>query len=730
MRTTVRICAIAFGTILVVLIAAALYVRQIDAEEYAANISVLVQKATGRELVIEGPVRLQKFPTPRIVAKQLRFGNAPWGSAPAMVTAEHLELELSPLPLLIGRYEVKRLVLEAPEILLESNTEGRVNWDFDGISGAAEDGTEEPPVEPIPITLSRVAIRNAKVVLRDGPSQKTIAVPIEELSLREAVASDRLRIELQASYEDRPIRVAGKIGRWLTIRHNEPFDIALRVEAFGALVNLTGAIDKPLDATGAHFDVSLEAKSTQEIDEVLGLDLPPAGPLTGSGRLTEAGGVVRIDDLRTTTKVSGGNFRVDGTVADLLGLDGVDLDVALSADSLASIAKLGGHALPPVGPVTASGKLRRERQVVRLTELQASVGDSKLSGSMALERAGPRAAIAGELRSSHLDLTPFFADSEVPTDRLFSSKPLDFDALGHLDAKIHLVADQAVTPKFSFADLTLDLELEGGYLRARSAGTFAQGRLDANLAVDSRQTPPAVSARVTGEKMSMAEVSASLRQVQLVQGGVVALRTELSGQGASIRQIMASSSGDIQLSLVDAQIQNDILEEISRDVVTEFLQFLRPASEQGGMTELHCAVVHLPVRDGVVTVERSIAVETPDVNMSVSGVVDFRDESLDLGVLLMRPKTIDLAKGSLADLARVQGTLLQPQVETDVQRAAVALITGGVALFAKSVMDELSKDAAPCLTALEYQPAAPSEETAEQVTSSAPVETVKPKPRE
>lgn len=704
MRIAVRVGAIALGVILILLVAAVLYLRQFDAAEYSAAINELVQEATGRELLIDGPMRLDGFPIPRIIAEQVRLANAPWGSRPEMLTAKRIELELSPLALLIGRFWVRRLVLETPEILLESDTDGRVNWDFLRTSEARPTATQRADDDPVHVTLSRVLVRNATLTLRDGPSAKVIELPVEALSLRETFAGDRLRIDVKASYKDRPVKVAGNFGRWLTLMRNEPLEFNLRLKAFGALANMIGAIDRPLDGTGLHMDVTLEAASTQEIDEVLGLDLPPAGPLTGRASISETGGIVRLEGLETKADVSGGTIRIGGTIADLLALDGVMLDVGVSADSLANIARLGGHELPAIGPVEASAKLHRNKKQERISELRGTLAGTDVSGSLAWGRGGPRVAISGELRFSRLDLNQFLADTEEPSDRLFSAAPVRFDALQHIDAQISVAAQQIAVRRFSFENLSVDIDLKDGHLRARPVGEFAQGPFNADLVVDSNSVPPTVSMRVDGRQISMSQVSERLRQVKMVEGGTVEVHADIASQGDSVRNLMANLNGAVRLSLADARVQNTILEQVSRDVVTEFLRFLKPPDEQQGMTELHCAVVHLPVRDGVVTVERSIAMETPDVNMSASGVIDLRDESLDLGVLLMRPKAIDLTKGSLADLARVQGTLLDPQVEADVTRTAVTVITGGVALLAKSVFDELTKDAEPCQTALAYQP--------------------------
>src|SRR4030095_13804647 len=45
-------------------------------------------------------------------------------------------------------------------------------------------------------------------------------------------------------------------------------------------------------------------------------------------------------------------------------------------------------------------------------------------------------------------------------------------------------------------------------------------------------------------------------------------------------------------------------------------------------TELQCAVVRLPLANGVARVDRTIAIETAQVGVSATGTLDFRHETL------------------------------------------------------------------------------------------------------
>ncbi len=104
----------------------------------AGAIVQAVKEATGRELVIEGPLKLSMFPQPRVSARKVRFANALGTKGAQMVDVEWIGASPAWWPLLRGEFEVGRLTLYKPTIVLEADAEGRPNWQFDPGAGAVQ----------------------------------------------------------------------------------------------------------------------------------------------------------------------------------------------------------------------------------------------------------------------------------------------------------------------------------------------------------------------------------------------------------------------------------------------------------------------------------------------------------------------------------------------------------------------------------------------------------------
>lgn len=122
--------------IVVVLVAAlvvSLYaiLQSQDFSQYRGLIEEQARAATGRQLVLAGELDLRLFSlSPALIVDDVTLKNASWGTRPDMVTLQRLEAEVALLPLFSGNLTVKRLVLVAPEIFLETDKKGRGNWIF------------------------------------------------------------------------------------------------------------------------------------------------------------------------------------------------------------------------------------------------------------------------------------------------------------------------------------------------------------------------------------------------------------------------------------------------------------------------------------------------------------------------------------------------------------------------------------------------------------------------
>src|SRR6478735_4345249 len=114
----------------VIIVAGIVLALSFDPNSFKPRVIAAVKQATGRDLVLQGPIRLGLSLKPTLVVQGASLSNPPGFSRPQMVTLEGLDLKLALIPLLSRRVVVDRLMLVKPDIMLETNAQGQPNWHF------------------------------------------------------------------------------------------------------------------------------------------------------------------------------------------------------------------------------------------------------------------------------------------------------------------------------------------------------------------------------------------------------------------------------------------------------------------------------------------------------------------------------------------------------------------------------------------------------------------------
>jgi uncharacterized protein involved in outer membrane biogenesis len=143
----------------------------VDVESYKPSLIEAVKAATGRELVIDGPMKLSVFPVPRISAQQVHFANAAGATGAQMVDVRWIGASPSWPALLQGRVEVGRVTLYQPTIVLETDANGVPNWQFQPGAGAVQ--PEGAPAAGFHLALGELRIVQGTISYTNPQSGQT-----------------------------------------------------------------------------------------------------------------------------------------------------------------------------------------------------------------------------------------------------------------------------------------------------------------------------------------------------------------------------------------------------------------------------------------------------------------------------------------------------------------------------------------------------------------------------
>ncbi len=281
------------------------------------------------------------------------------------------------------------------------------------------------------------------------------------------------------------------------------------------------------------------------------------------------------------------------------------------------------------------------------------------------------------------------------------------DGLKAADAQLAFRAERLKVRGLVLSDVAVEVGLSGGRLVVRPlTASVAGGRVSGDITLDARGATPRLAVNLDARKVDLGRVLKDMEITDVLETRLDA-KIAVKGGGASVRAIMAGLNGDILATLGEGRINNKAVDLAGADLVTEAFTSLNPLARKDDYTRLTCAVVRMPVRNGVATADKGIAVETTKMNIVGSGTVNLKTEKLDLAVRPRPKEGLGISLGGLAGLVRIKGTLGEPRVGIDEMGVAktgvavgAALATGGLSLVAQGLFDKATEGAPPCQVAL------------------------------
>src|ERR1700738_2068095 len=142
---TAKYLSIALGAVIAFIALALLAVRLfVDPNDYKPRTAAAVKNATGRELKLEGAIKLSVFPWIALELGPASLGNPPGFSDEPFVSFQHASVRVKLLPLLSKRLEVGRVAVDGLDLKLLKNAEGKGNWQGFGRGEGAAPAPAQP----------------------------------------------------------------------------------------------------------------------------------------------------------------------------------------------------------------------------------------------------------------------------------------------------------------------------------------------------------------------------------------------------------------------------------------------------------------------------------------------------------------------------------------------------------------------------------------------------------
>ncbi|MDX2476215.1 MAG: AsmA family protein, partial [Gammaproteobacteria bacterium] len=204
-----------------------------------------VEESTGREVKIEGDVRLTVSLFPALVMERLELANeAGWQDA-VFISLGKTRIQVSLLPLLQGEFEFKEVSAEQAVINLEQRADGSKNWSVVHREDDKQVDTRAGEADTVQIS-DRVFVNKFKLVditftYRDEKLGRVITDHLDELQIN-SHDRRRLTIELAGDIDNIPYTVKAKSDLLRNLISGKPWNLDAEGEIGGRPLSLTGDI--------------------------------------------------------------------------------------------------------------------------------------------------------------------------------------------------------------------------------------------------------------------------------------------------------------------------------------------------------------------------------------------------------------------------------------------------------------------------------------------------------
>jgi AsmA protein len=399
--------AIIVGCLVVVIIAALVLIPMfVDVAKYKPVLESKVAEATGRPFSVGDDLNLSLFPWAGVSFSDLRLGNPAGFTEKDFVKVKSFEVRVKLLPLFSKDIQIKRFVLNEPQIVLVKNKNGIENWAQP--KPAAKDASEEktPATETAPsglgipisaLTAENISINNGSALWIDHTTDTKKEITDIGLILKDVSLNRPVQLTFSAQLDKKPLSLDGTVGPVGTGLKEGKIALDLSLKAFKHLaLRLKGNLENLVISPGVDMDIELAEFSPRGLMSELGQEFPVATTdpeaisrlalrahvKADAKKVSLTNGNMELDQSKLTFSAAAAEFSKPNLKFDL-DLDQINLDRYMPPKSEQPSQEKTSAPAEPVKKKTDYGPLRRlildgAVKIAKLTVNKAKIEDAVL----------------------------------------------------------------------------------------------------------------------------------------------------------------------------------------------------------------------------------------------------------------------------------------------------------------------------------------------------------------
>jgi AsmA protein len=526
----------------------------IDPNDFKPEIAAAVKDKTGRDLTLDGDIKLSLFPWIGISTGKIALSNASGFQDKPFATIEESHVKMLLLPLLSKKVEASRIVFKGLVLNLAKDAQGNSNWaDLGGTddaqaaaANATVIGKSDQPSALAAAAIGGIAIENAQINWNDLNAGQHIQ--ITDLNLN----TDKFTV-------GQPVGIAVSLNA-----------INTKSAAIHAIkLNTELSVNQHLDIfTLSHSELQLTTSGDNIPGKSLSMNLNIADMAVNislqtakiNGFQLKTGDMILSADLTGTRLIEQPSIQGTVTIAQFSPvkvLQQLAIDLPLMQDATA-LNKLSGHF-----DVSAS------TDSMTLQNLVMSLDDSQFKGSVTIKDFS-QPAIHFLVGIDTLDVERYLPPAKPSSKSLASPSVLLAVGAGvvpvstfrKLDVEGTLTLDKLKVNGLFMQDIHLNMNTKNGLLSTKqSIKRFYQGSYVGDLRYDVRGD---TSVLAVNEKVDHLQLEPLLKDYkdEAKMSGIVDASARLNAQGSQSNELIATLNGQLSFLVKDSVIKGFNLQKM------------------------------------------------------------------------------------------------------------------------------------------------------------------------
>ena len=591
--------------ILAIILLAVVATQLISTEDIVNRVSTNVEQSTGRTLTVNGEQSLRVFPSLSVTLKDVHFSNAAGGSKSDMASINELLIHIPWLSVFSGELAIEKFVINNPDILLEKNIDGSVNWQFSTLTGAektTENSTENNAEEQsnkgqsvslpdgFDISLGQVEINAGKLTFIDHQNKQTQVIDQLNLAVKLPSLQQPLKLTGSVRYMAQVLELESSITSPAKAINNQPFSVEL-------------------DLSSALLKLNYQGEVLQQGKEL-------------SGKLSVSG----------------------DSVKELLNWQNIPLLAKDEAFNKFSFKSNIGFA---------NNKLSLDQLIVSLDALE-------FKGTTSIALTTP-VNITSKIDLGVLDLNPYLpepstvvetppSDDKTAQPIVWDNTPVDLSALGSINANISIQSSQLLVRdiKLGKNELAIVLNNSVADVQLKSFQGY-EGNGSGKISVNASKKPYQITT-----KFELANINAEPLLTDAIGFdkllGKGQLSWDLSTQGLSQREFINKLNGQLDISFIDGAVKGLNLAAIAKSASNIMQGNLSAVSldsdfSNAEKTDFAALTGKFTLNNGVANTD-NLSLDNPFIRISGTGDINLPETKVNLHI---KSKLVASTQGQAAE---------------------------------------------------------------------------------